>query len=342
MGRNGIDHRAYCYDTLDRVSRSFAVVIRQLPPTTRDAVCTFYLVLRALDTIEDDPALSPAEKRGLMDDLTDHLGDEAWTVDDVGERAQDVELMRGIHRIMALFNDLHRTEQQVIHRQTVRMKEGMLEFADRPVNSLADYDRYCYYVAGIVGEGLSDLFMARGREVDLDADDHALSVAMGLFLQKTNITRDVHEDVPSGRIFWPRAIWSRWVQDASDLVDPAQERPALSALNAMVANAVTHLADCMAYLQRVRQDEVLRFCAIPQIMAIGTLASVYDNPATFRDSVKLPRLLTMRILHDVTDLASVQHWMLRFADQLDRHVHPTDEASDAIRDSLNRLRTSLA
>ncbi len=38
--------------------RSFAIVIQQLPNPLRDAVCVFYLVLRGLDTVEDDMALA--------------------------------------------------------------------------------------------------------------------------------------------------------------------------------------------------------------------------------------------------------------------------------------------
>jgi hypothetical protein len=37
--------------------RSFAVVIQQLPNPLRDAICIFYLVLRGLDTVEDDMAI---------------------------------------------------------------------------------------------------------------------------------------------------------------------------------------------------------------------------------------------------------------------------------------------
>jgi len=36
------------------VSRSFAVVIQQLPQELQDPVCIFYLVLRGLDSVEDD------------------------------------------------------------------------------------------------------------------------------------------------------------------------------------------------------------------------------------------------------------------------------------------------
>lgn len=34
------------------------MVIQQLPNPLRDAICVFYLVLRGLDTVEDDMALS--------------------------------------------------------------------------------------------------------------------------------------------------------------------------------------------------------------------------------------------------------------------------------------------
>ncbi len=46
--------------------RSFAIVIQQLPLELRDAVCVFYLVLRALDTVEDDMALPAATKLPLL------------------------------------------------------------------------------------------------------------------------------------------------------------------------------------------------------------------------------------------------------------------------------------
>jgi phytoene/squalene synthetase len=41
---------------------SFAVVIQQLPNPLRDAICIFYLVLRGLDTVEDDMSIPIEEK----------------------------------------------------------------------------------------------------------------------------------------------------------------------------------------------------------------------------------------------------------------------------------------
>ena len=45
-----------------RCTLSFAIVIQQLPNPLRDAVCVFYLVLRGLDTVEDDMALPASTK----------------------------------------------------------------------------------------------------------------------------------------------------------------------------------------------------------------------------------------------------------------------------------------
>lgn len=58
------------------------------------------------------------------------------------------------------------------------------------VVTVAEYNLYCHYVAGLVGVGLSQLFAASGLEDAQFADLEGLSNHMGLFLQKTNIIRD--------------------------------------------------------------------------------------------------------------------------------------------------------
>ena len=62
-----LDDKAFCYAALGKVSRSFSVVIQQLPEDLKDAVCVFYLVLRALDTIEDDMQIPLEEKLPLLE-----------------------------------------------------------------------------------------------------------------------------------------------------------------------------------------------------------------------------------------------------------------------------------
>ena len=68
----------FCYDMLNKVSRSFAVVIQQLPERLRDAICVFYLVLRALDTVEDDMALDDKVKIPLLRCFHEKSRDRSW------------------------------------------------------------------------------------------------------------------------------------------------------------------------------------------------------------------------------------------------------------------------
>src|SRR3974390_2897727 len=51
---------------LPHVSRTFALTIPQLPEGLRTAVTNAYLLCRIADTIEDEPALSPAETLAFL------------------------------------------------------------------------------------------------------------------------------------------------------------------------------------------------------------------------------------------------------------------------------------
>ncbi|KAF3660625.1 Squalene synthase [Capsicum annuum] len=142
-------HWAFCYATLRKVSRSFALVIQQLPSDLRDVVCVYYLVLRALDTVG---------------------GTMAFKV-----------LMDQFHHVSTAFLELDKNYQEVIKAITKRMGEGMAKFLCKEVETIEDYNEYCHYAAGLCGLGLSKLFYASGRE---DLAPESLSISMGLFLQE--------------------------------------------------------------------------------------------------------------------------------------------------------------
>jgi len=64
---------------------------------------------------------------------------------------------------------------------------------------------------------------------------------------------------------------------------------AVCCLNHLVSNAMTHATASLEYMARLRDQQVFRFCAIPQVMAIATLAACYDNANVFKKVVKIPR-----------------------------------------------------
>ena len=89
-----------CYTFLNLTSRSFARVIQELDPNLRHAVCLFYLVLRALDTIEDDMTIPFPEKRVLLIDFHNSIGHAGWTFDGNSPGEKDRVLLVNFHHVV--------------------------------------------------------------------------------------------------------------------------------------------------------------------------------------------------------------------------------------------------
>jgi len=124
------------------------------------------------------------------------------------------------------------------------METGMADFAHRaalsPVpltlETIEEYDLYCHYVAGLVGEGLSRLFSATGKEAQSLAQQLELSNSVGLLLQKTNIIRDFREDADQRRFFWPHDSEIRGSPEYSPTVAPHPQ----TSSSCSVTHAVLH------------------------------------------------------------------------------------------------------
>ncbi|XP_042201798.1 squalene synthase isoform X2 [Callorhinchus milii] len=193
-----------CYVYLNQTSRSFAAVIQALDGELRQAVCIFYLVLRALDTVEDDMTIPLDVKVLLLQNFHTFLYQPDWRYCESQEK--DRQVLEDFPSISKEFRNLAMVYQDVIANICHKMGVGMAQFLEKKVNSLKDWDTYCHYVAGLVGIGLSRLFSASELEDQVVGQDTALANSMGLFLQKTNIIRDYLEDQREGREFWPREV----------------------------------------------------------------------------------------------------------------------------------------
>ncbi|GLT42848.1 hypothetical protein SLA2020_168280 [Shorea laevis] len=315
-------HWGFCYTMLHKVSRSFALVIQQLGPDLRNAVCIFYLVLRALDTVEDDTSIETDVKVPILIAFHRHIYDRDWHFP-CGTKDYKV-LMDQFDHVSTAFLELGKGFQEAIEDITKRMGAGMAKFICKEVVTVDDYDEYCHYVAGLVGLGLSKLFHASGSE-DLAPD--SLSNSMGLFLQKTNIIRDYLEDIneiPKSRMFWPREIWGKYVNKLEDMKYEDNSVKAVQCLNDMVTNALIHVEDCLKYMSALRDPAIYRFCAIPQIMAIGTLALCYNNIEVFRGVVKMRRGLTAKVIDRTNTMADVYGAFFDFSSLLKSKVDRND------------------
>ena len=310
----------FCYAVLNSVSRSFAVVIQQLPPQLRDPVCIFYLVLRGLDSVEDDMTFPVADKLPLLCSFYSKLHTDGWSIRDVGDSPEYRVLLAHFDKVIRVFKALDVSYQHVITDITRKMGEGMAEFADKDasIDSIAHYNLYCHYVAGLVGHGLSRLFSASGLEDgDLQLQER-LSNSMGLLLQKTNIIRDYLEDLQAGRTWWPEEIWGQYAPSLDYFAQHPQSPRSLLALDHMVNDALSHVPDCLDYLSRLRNKAIFEFCAIPQTMAIATLCEVYRNSDVFRRNVKVRKGMAAKMMLESGTLIQVHNWFRSFAEELER------------------------
>jgi phytoene synthase len=89
------------------------------------------------------------------------------------------------------------------------------------MESDADLDLYCYQVAGTVGRLMAALLGVRGGD-DAQAD-HAAR-ALGAAMQRTNILRDIDEDLANGRVYLPVTSLRRVGLDPAAVSGPTSLR----------------------------------------------------------------------------------------------------------------------
>jgi farnesyl-diphosphate farnesyltransferase len=280
---------------LPLVSRTFALSILYLPPSLREAVGVAYLLCRIVDSVEDAHGLAPDRRRALFDafdallehDKADPKGFEtSWQ--DPALVVTDAErlLCRGAGATFRRFRALPACQRDAIRPHVREMSRGMRSYAARMdmegklrIRDIEDLERYCYFVAGTVGELLTALFEQEVPSIDEPSRKAlwARAVPFGLGLQLVNIVKDVAEDAQRGACFLPLEVLSRHGTDVERILDPDERPKALAALHEVCALARRHLEAAVEYTLRwpaVEGAEVRAFCAVPLALALCTLREV--------------------------------------------------------------------
>ena len=235
------------------------------------------------------------EKDPLLRNFHEFLEKEGWNYSGCGPKEKDRELLVQFHNVTEEFEKMKPAYREIIKDITQKMGNGMADYCKigehnvSGVNTIADYDLYCHYVAGLVGNGLTRLFVESELANPALLQRPHLQESMGLFLQKTNIIRDVKEDLDDKRRFWPKEIWSKHVTNFEDLFNPVNNTAALNCSSEMVLNSLRHADQCLFYLAGLKEQSVFNFAAIPQSMAIATLERVFRNPDIFKRNVKITK-----------------------------------------------------
>ncbi|GJX99008.1 squalene synthase [Tanacetum coccineum] len=103
----------FCYAMLHKVSKSFAFVIQHLGNELRDAVCIFYLVLRALDTIEVDTSIDIETKIPILIEFHRLIYNPDWHFE-CGTKQCKV-LMDQFYNVSKAFLELNERLHLILH-----------------------------------------------------------------------------------------------------------------------------------------------------------------------------------------------------------------------------------
>jgi farnesyl-diphosphate farnesyltransferase len=312
-------------ELLAGVSRTFALTIPQLPAPLVRVVGNAYLLCRIVDTIEDETVLEAAGKREFYTRFVEVVegeeDPERWVdalLPALAATASACEraLVRAVPRVVLIMRGFTSAQRAAISECIRVMTSGMAEFQQRKsphgLSDMAEHARYCYYVAGVVGEMITRLFCDYSRDIARNKDAlMARSVSFGQGLQMTNILKDNWEDRRKGVCWLPRDVF---LERGCDLSRLKPGYPAFGeGLDRLIAEARDCLKDALEYTLLIpREEEGIRnFCLWAIGMAMLTLRKLHRHPDfTEGRQVKITRRSVAATMA-VSRFSVRRDWLLR-------------------------------
>lgn len=214
-------------ELLARTSRTFALAIPLLPQPTRGTTCLAYLLLRVADTLEDAELWSRGARLQALADFgallrsADATGPvevedlrRSWSSSPPTRDAGCVALLSALPEVWGELTRQEEPARTTVLRHVGRTTEGMQAIIARAdetgcfrLATVEALQQYCYVVAGIVGELLTELFVhdcPRLESVRTTLLEH--QVAFGEGLQLVNILKDEKRDANDGRAYLPGGV----------------------------------------------------------------------------------------------------------------------------------------
>ena len=241
--------------TINRVARSFSLAARLLPPTIRGDVDLLYLALRSLDDLVDVEARAAdegGEGTGRAAARQRIASIETWVRDAANSPTERHNRGGAGGRELMIFADLARRHPLFPRDAVADFLAGMRADLSTPrIATEEEHRQYCYQVAGTVGRMMAAILgVWPGSERAADTAARALGEAM----QRTNILRDIDEDLAAGRVY----LSDEALRAAG--LDPAATRGATSLLEgdrrallrAQIARADAAYAAGMRGIQHLR------------------------------------------------------------------------------------------
>jgi len=198
---------AVCRGVARRSAKNFYYGFLVLPSEKRDAFCAVYAFMRHADDISDDPGLTLDQKRQKLNDWLE-AAKEVFS----GKPTDDPVLM-ALADAQTRFKIPPQLFEKLVYGTSLDLEIPQSAGAPAIVcRSFEELQRYCYFVACVVGLVCIRIFGYQDSKAELLAED------CGLAFQLTNIIRDVKEDANLGRIYLPEEDLTRFGVSPAQLV----------------------------------------------------------------------------------------------------------------------------
>lgn len=234
---------------LKETSRTFYIPISLLGSTLKMTVGSAYLCMRAIDEIEDHETIDSEVKQHLLR-TTSQLLKEGFDESAYQKLVQPYasHLPEVTLRLGDWISVCPKGIVDKVKESTSIMASGMADWAmkDWYIKTKDDLDNYTYYVAGLVGVMLSDIW----KWHDNTETDSDLAIAYGRGLQAVNILRNQDEDFEERGVRFIPDGWSR---------------------DDMFSYATENLEAAEQYIKDIKNRRILLFCKIPLSLANKTL-----------------------------------------------------------------------
>jgi farnesyl-diphosphate farnesyltransferase len=312
---------------LQGVSRSFALTIPQLPWGLRRVVTIAYLLCRIADTIEDEENLTLNQKQLFFLEFIDvvhgkasakHFADELSTLLSNSTPAAEKVLIRNTPYVVQTMFKFRENQQTALKRCVSIMSTGMESFQKiRTLQGLKDLphlNSYCYYVAGVVGEMLTELLCLYSAKIAKNREKlFGLAASFGQGLQMTNILKDFWDDRGRGACWFPQDVFRKVGCDLNNLSLNKYEPAFGEGLAELIGVARGHLENALAYTLLIPRHEtgIRKFCLWAIAMAIMSLRNINNKRNYMRGSdIKISRR-TLKAIILATNITVLSNYLLR-------------------------------
>jgi farnesyl-diphosphate farnesyltransferase len=286
----------YQDEILPRVSRTFALTIPQLPKPLRRVVTNFYLLCRIADTIEDESSLGVSQKQYFHESFIEVVaggGDPQRFALELApllmRDALDAErdLVSHSAEILEVTRSFNPAQREALARCVRIMCSGMPRYERAAsvagLRDLRALVQYCYCVAGVVGETLTQLFCDWSEEIAANREKMLeLGVSFGQGLQMVNILKDFWEDHDRGVCWLPQNLFRRVGVELGELGSESVYQPGFGEAYArLISIAHGHLRNGFDYTLLIPEAEsgIRRFCLLALGLAVQTLQLIHQRPA---------------------------------------------------------------